>query len=165
MSDRPTVIDAARIDAMEEVRFRHPLNPKSGATFRSLSETAGLERIGFHLIRLGPGREANELHTHRFEEEFYYVLSGRGVLLAGDEEHEMGPGSFVGFPTPSEPHLMTNPFDEDLVYLVGGERNAFEIAEFPRHGKVMIRDGTEVLMVDREHVERPSFAVDEADES
>lgn len=165
MEKKAAVIDAGRIDAMEETEFRHPLNPRSGASYRSLSEAAGLERIGFHMIRLGPGREANELHTHRYEEEFYYVLSGRGVVLVGDDEHEVGPGSFVGFPAPSAAHLMTNPYDEDLVYLVGGERSRFEIAEFPRHDKVLIRAGDDILMADGAALKRPSFAADEPDDA
>lgn len=106
---------------------------------------------------MGPGRESNEYHTHRFEEEFYYVLEGRGVLLVDGEEHEVGPGSFMGFPAPSVPHLMTNPFDEDLIYLVGGERRPFELAEFPRHDKVLVRAGMETWMVDADDLERPTF--------
>ena len=39
-------------------------------------------------------------------------------------EHEVGPGDFMGFPTPSLGHHLRNPFDEDLVYLMGGERHA-----------------------------------------
>jgi uncharacterized cupin superfamily protein len=152
------VLKREEIESMPETEFTHPLNPKSGASLRSLSEAAGLRRIGFHMIRLPAGREANEYHTHRFEEEFYYVLEGRGVVLVDGEEHEVGPGAFVGFPAPSGPHLMTNPYDDELVYLVGGERREFEIAEFPRRGKAVIRAGADAWFVSSSDLERFEFS-------
>lgn len=153
MSQDRFLIKAADVDEMKEFEWRHPMNPKSRFRGVSLSQACGLERIGLHRIRLSPGSEANEYHTHHFEEELYFVLSGRGVLLADGEEHEVGAGDFIGFSTPSVPHLMTNPFDEDLVYLVGGERRPFEIADFPRHGKKLIREGGEAWVVDADALE------------
>lgn len=160
MSDCRLVLTRKDIDAMEELEVPHPLNPRSGAGFRSLSDAVGLQRVGFHMIRLPPGTEANEYHTHRFEEEFYYVLEGRGVVLIEGQEHEVGPGSFMGFPASSGPHLMTNPFDEDLLCLVGGERREFELAEFPRHDKVLIRAGRDAWLVDADDLERLAFDLD-----
>lgn len=157
MDEPRHVLDATTIEAMEELEFHHPLNPKSHAGYRSLSDALSFERLGVHLVRLPPGKESNEYHTHRFEEEFYYVLSGRGVVLIDGEEHEVGPGAFIGFPAPSPPHIMTNPFGEDLLYLVGGERREFEIAEFPRHDKLLFRDGSDVWIADRDDLETPSF--------
>jgi uncharacterized cupin superfamily protein len=39
---------------------------------------------------------------------------------------------------------MTNPFDEQLVYLMGGESRKYEIADFPELDKRMIRRGSEI---------------------
>ena len=61
-----------------------------------------------------------------------------------DEDYEMQPGDFIAFPTPSVPHLMLNPYEEELVYLMGGENHEVEIADFPTLDKRMIRRGTEV---------------------
>ncbi len=46
----------------------------------------------------------------------------------------------MAFPTPSVPHHLKNPFDQDLTYLMGGENHEIEIADFPRLGKRMIRN-------------------------
>ena len=70
-----------------------------------------------------------------------YVLSGRAIAEIDGVEHEVGPGDFMGFPTPSVAHHMRNPYEEDLVYLSGGERKPLEIADFPRDGKRMVRVG------------------------
>ena len=51
----------------------------------------------------------------------------------------LGPGDFLGFRTPGCAHHIKNPFGEDLVCLMGGERREIEIAEFPRLGMRLIR--------------------------
>ena len=52
------------------------------------------------------------------------------------------------FPAPSVAHHLRNPFADDLVYLMGGESRRFEIADFPRIRKRMIRDGADVQVYD-----------------
>ena len=135
------LVKGEQISSMKEIAADHPLNPNSEAYYRPLSHLAGLERVGFHMVRLAPGKEANEYHTHRVEEEFFYILSGRGVALVDGEEYEIEAGDFMGFTTPSVPHLITNNSEEDLVYLVGGERRPFELAEYPRLKKFLVREG------------------------
>jgi uncharacterized cupin superfamily protein len=39
------------------------------------------------------------------------------------------------------PHHLKNPFDQELVYLMGGENREFEVADFPRLGKRMVKSG------------------------
>jgi uncharacterized cupin superfamily protein len=75
-------------------------------------------------------------------------LSGRGVAEIDGKELEIGPGDFIAFPTPSVPHHLRNPFDQELVYLMGGENREFEIADFPRLGKRMIKSGEKFEVYD-----------------
>jgi uncharacterized cupin superfamily protein len=58
----------------------------------------------------------------------------------------------MGFPTPSVAHHLKNPFDEDLVYIMGGERREVEIADFPRLEKRMFRNGQNVQIADWENL-------------
>lgn len=146
MSDqsKPTpspLFRAAERDKVPRASISHPLNEHSEIHAVSLSDNTGLARLGVHLLRIPPGKESFAYHRHHGEEEFIFILSGRGIAEIGDEEHEVGPGDFMGFPTPSVAHHLRNPFDEDLVYLSGGERNAQEVADFPRLGKRMVRVG------------------------
>lgn len=136
-----------------EVTFAHPLNPSSEMRGVSLSDLAGLCRIGFHLVTIPPGREANIYHRHTCEEEFFYILGGRGIAEIDGEAHEVGPGDFLGFAAPSVPHQLRNPFDQDLVYLVGGERREVEFAEFPRLHKHLVRIGREAWVTDSDRLE------------
>lgn len=147
------LVRAAEVPREAEEHFAHPLNPASEIHGISLSERTGLERIGFHRVRVPPGKEAFIYHSHTVEEEFLYILSGRGVAEIDGEEFEVGPGDFMGFATPSRPHHLRNPFDEELVYLMGGERRQVEIARFPRLGKHLVRTGREAYLVDSRHLQ------------
>ena len=109
-----------------------------------MSGLAGLERTGVSFVRIAPGKESFAYHLHHREEEWVYVVAGRGLAIIDGEEYELEPGDFVAFPTPSVPHQMTNPTEEDLVYLMGGENKDYEIADFPTLDKRMIRRGPEV---------------------
>ena len=138
----PHMLRQADIAAGEET-FSHPWNPASEVTGTHLSGEAGLERSGVSLVRLAPGKESFAYHMHHREEEWIYILSGQGLALVDGNEYPMEPGDFIAFPTPSVPHLMSNPGDDDLVYLMGGENREFEIADFPTLDKRMVRRGSE----------------------
>lgn len=139
---------AAEIAAAPGVRFRHPLNPRSDVRLRALGDAAGLTRIGVTLALLLPGTESFLYHSHERAEEFIYIVSGRGLAEIDEERFEVGPGDFMGFRAPGPAHHLTNPFSEDLVYLTGGERVAFEVGRFPRLGRTSIMVGGRVLLAD-----------------
>ena len=119
----------------------HPWTPNSAFVWVPLSRAVNLKRCAVNLARVLPGKESGGYHLHHGEEEWIYVLSGRGIAEIGDDEFEVGPGDFMGFPASSVGHHMRNPFDTDLVYLMGGERVQLDVSEFPRLGKRMIRFG------------------------
>ncbi len=134
----PHLLRAAEISEKES-SFSHPWNPNSEVIGTHMSHLAGLERTGVSLVRIPPGKESFAYHLHHREEEWIYILSGKAVAEIDDNEYEMTAGDLVAFPTPSVAHLMKNPFDEDLVYLMGGENHDYEIADFPKLDKRMIR--------------------------
>src|SRR5581483_4436321 len=117
---KPSLLTAADIRARDE-GGSHPWNPKSEVRGARLGVATGLKKVGINLLRVAPGKESFIYHAHYYEEEWIYILSGRGIAEIDGEEHEVGPGDFMGFPTPGVAHLLRNPFDADLVYLMGGE--------------------------------------------
>ena len=148
---------AAQIRAEPEAPIAHPLNPKSEVYLRRLSAKVGLNREQVCLSRIPPGKESFIYHAHKSDEEWLYILSGRGRAEIGDKVFEVGPGDFMGFPTPSIGHHLTNPYGEDLVYLMGGERSRAEIAEFPTVGKMAIFSSDAIYLVDTDKARRISF--------
>lgn len=143
---RSLLVTAEDRATMQEQSARHPWNPRSEIHGMMLGRRTGLARIGVNLLRVPPGKESFVYHCHFNEEEFAFVLSGRGVVDVGDETFAIGPGDFVGFPAASHAHHVRNTGSEDLVYLSGGENADIEIADFPREGKRMVRIGKEVMV-------------------
>lgn len=145
--DRPELIRAAEA-AAKAGAHSHPWNPKSEMIGVQLGRLAGLERVGVSLARIPPGKESFVYHSHALEEEWLYILSGHGTAEIDGEDHEVGPGDFMGFPAPSVGHHLRNTGEEALVYLMGGERLGAEVATFPKLGKKMVRVGDEVEIYD-----------------
>jgi uncharacterized cupin superfamily protein len=133
------LITAAELAAMPERSHRHQFNDNAVRLTRTIGEAVGLQRIGLHLVRLPPGRDSTQHHYHDADEEFLYVLSGRGIASIGEQSFAVGPGDFMGFPAPSPAHSLHNPFDEDLLYLMGGERHAVDAVHYPRIRRSMLK--------------------------
>ncbi len=127
--------------------FTQRLNPNSHYRGAALSRPAGMERAHVTLVHLPPGKDSFAYHAHMFEEEWIYILSGRGIALIDGVESEVGPGDFMGFSTPSVAHLLKNPFEDELVYLMGGESLSMDVIDYPDLGKryamVPGKDGTD----------------------
>lgn len=140
MAERtPHLLRAADIAALDERRHEHQFNANAVRLTRTLGLATGLARIGVHLVRLEPGRDSTQHHYHDADEEFLYVLAGRGIAHIGEQRYEVGPGDFMGFPAPSPAHSLSNPYDEDLLYLMGGERNVVDAVHYPRIRRTMLK--------------------------
>src|SRR5512133_2275453 len=87
-----------------EREYRHPENPRSEVHLTALSRPAGLGRLAVVHPLVPAGKESFVFHVHRHDEEWMYVVSGRGVAEIGDREEEIGPGDFLGHPAAGEPH-------------------------------------------------------------
>lgn len=108
MSETPPTLLRAR-DRPAEVSFQHPLNERSEIHGFQLSRLVGLGRTAVNLVRVPPGKESYVYHSHETEEEWIYLLSGRAIAEIDGGEYEVGPGDFMGFPTPSVAHHLCNP--------------------------------------------------------
>ncbi len=140
---QPFLLRAQQIEASLQT-FSHPWNPDSEITGAYLGRAAGLTRTGVNLAKIPPQKESFVYHAHHCEEEWIYILSGHGIAEIDGQVFEVHPGDFMAFPTPSVAHHLRNPGDEELVYLMGGENLAVEIADFPHLGKRMFRRGETV---------------------
>jgi len=129
------LLKASAIAAMKAERRVHVLNPRAVRNQKSLGDAVGMKDLGIHLVTVKPGNDTTEYHTHYCDEEFVYILAGRGIADIGGRKVKVGPGDFMGFTAQSLPHGMSNPCAEDLVYLVGGTRKPFDVSEYPRAGK------------------------------
>jgi uncharacterized cupin superfamily protein len=149
MTDRPNLylLRAADIAARSQT-FSHPWNELSEITGYQMAKSTGLRRTGVNLARVAAGKESFVYHSHWQEEEWIYILEGRGIAKIDGVEYEVARGDFMAFPTPGVAHHLRNPFETELVYLMGGENRDVEIADFPDLGKRMLRRGKELEIHD-----------------
>jgi uncharacterized cupin superfamily protein len=115
--------------------FTQELNPNSLFRAAALSRLAGMNRAHVSLVRLPPGKDSFAYHAHMLEEEWIYILSGRAIAEIDGAAREVGAGDFMGFATPAVPHLLRNTFEEECVYLMGGEDKPIDVVSYPEHGK------------------------------
>ncbi len=136
------------IEATSEIEHQHQFNSNAVRLTRTLGTRTGLTRIGVHLVRLQRGRDSTQFHYHDSDEEFIYILQGRGIAHIGEELFEVGAGDFMGFPAPSPAHSLHNPHEEDRVYLMGGERNAADLVHYPKIRRTMLKSHGKRSFVD-----------------
>ena len=131
---RKTLWKAGEIPAHARA-FSQKLNPNSLFRAAALSRLAGMSRAHVSLVRLPPGKDSFAYHAHLTEEEWIYVISGRAMAEIDGETVEVGAGDFMGFATPSVPHLLRNTFDEECTYLMGGEDKPIDVVSYPELDK------------------------------
>jgi uncharacterized cupin superfamily protein len=128
------LLSAEAIEAMQERTHRHAYNPNGVRQTRALGDATGLTQIGVHLVRVEPGKDSTEFHTHAHDEEWIYILSGCGIAEIGERRVPVKAGDFMGFAVACPPHSLSNDSAEDLVYLLGGTRHAYDVVDYPRRG-------------------------------
>jgi uncharacterized cupin superfamily protein len=133
---------------MEAVRRVHQLNPAAIRLDKSLGDEAGLKNIGIHLIVIAPGEKSTEFHSHKYEDEAIYVISGHGTEAIGNETYKIGPGDFIGLPSGGPAHETVNDGGEPLICLVIGQRLAQDVVDYPRKGKRLYRNSGQRDMID-----------------
>jgi len=117
-------------DPQVVVRNWRDSSPKAGhdsaiiwTMLRRASETseepwACMEHISGFVLHTVQGGMSSNLHQHDEQEQFYFVVSGRGEAEIGGERYPMRDGAIAYLP-PAVPHRFTAAADEDRVeYLV-----------------------------------------------
>lgn len=100
-----------------------------------ISRDAGLARVKVSQGRLAPGATSFAYHAHLLDEEWLFVVEGRGVCRIDGADVELGPGDFVAFPAPQVAHQLRNDSSEELVYLFGGDDHAIDLVDYPDLGR------------------------------
>ncbi|WP_224333143.1 cupin domain-containing protein [Haloprofundus halobius] len=110
---------------------------------KKLASAAGGERLGCSLYELPTGGNSWPYHYHTGNEEAIYVLSGRGTLRLGDDEHDLRSGDYVALPAgEAGGHRVGNDADEPLRYLVLSTMDDPDVSVYPDSGKIGIFAGS-----------------------
>ena len=148
------LLKAAAIQAMEGQSKAHLLNPNAIRVAKSLGAATGLTQLGFHLMTVMPGHESTEYHRHLYEEQCFYILSGRGEVVIDEQRYALEPGDFAGFPRRGAAHTMINTGDQPLVFLTARTMLEQDVCDYPRQQKRLYMTGSEEALVDFSEIQR-----------
>jgi len=63
----------------------------------------------------------------------------------------------MGFTAPGVAHHLTNPYNEDLVYLMGGERSGMDVGYFPKLKRRLVFTKSGISAVDESSLRPMTF--------
>ena len=109
---------AAFVENMAKVAWQEFPGHFGGALSKALvgPDNADSKLLDFRISRYAPNAYVQE-HTHKIQEQVYYVLEGEGILTLNKERHLMRPHDYVYVP-PGVRHSFTNTGTGGLVFLV-----------------------------------------------
>lgn len=108
-----------------------------GAKLGLLAPTLGAQKLGYNLTVVPPGRRAFPFHSHRLNEEMFFVLEGAGEIRIGQERFPIRRGDVIACPPggPETAHQIVNTSEAELRYLAVSTKLSPEIAEYPDSNK------------------------------
>ena len=104
-----------------------------------ISQALGAKDLGYCLDVIPPGKAACPFHSHRGQEEMFFILSGRGTLRYGSGQRPIRAGDVICCPTggPETAHQVINDSAEELRMLSVSTKVYPDFCEYPDSGKIM----------------------------
>jgi len=147
----------SRVVNIQDLKLEHFTN---GSRFESRSvrigALLGAKDLGYSYDVVPPGKRSCPFHSHRGEEEMFFILRGTGTLRYGDETRKVRAGDVICCPVggPETAHQLVNDSDGELAYLSVSTMMPAEICEYPDSGKIGAFGG------ELRHMSRAGDAVD-----
>ena len=98
----------------------------------------GAKDLGYSYDVVPPGKRSCPFHSHRAEEEMFFIVKGAGTLRYGNETRKVRAGDFICCPTggPETAHQIINDSSGVLAYISVSTMMPAEVCEYPDSGKV-----------------------------
>ena len=106
--------------------------------FARIGPLLGAKDLGYSYDVVPPGKRSCPFHSHRAEEEMFFIVRGNGTLRYGTETRKIRAGDVICCPTggPETAHQIVNDSDADLAYLSVSTMMPAEVCEYPDSGKI-----------------------------
>ena len=150
-----------RVVNIDELKLEHFTH---GDKFESRSARIGplvaAKDLGYSYDVVPPGKTSCPFHSHRAEEEMFFIVRGSGLLRYGSETRKLRAGDFICCPTggPDTAHQIVNDSHEELAYISVSTMMPAEVCEYPDSGKIGAFGGEGDQRV--RHLTRPAQALD-----
>ncbi len=125
------------LDDLEFMDWGH--GEKYKARIGSISRPLGAGKLGYNLTILPPGKCAFPFHSHRVNEEMFFILEGAGEVRLGDQRHPLKKGDVLACPAGDRKtahQILNTSTDREMKYLAVSTSESPEIAEYPDSDKV-----------------------------
>lgn len=132
------VIDSrvVNLDQLKLERFTKGDKYESDAL--RIGPLVGAKDLGYSYDVVPPGKRSCPFHSHRGEEEMFFVVRGEGTLRYGGETRRIRAGDVICCPTggPETAHQIVNDSNAPLAYLSISTMAPVEVCEYPDSKKV-----------------------------
>ena len=138
MSSEQSVI-AGKVINIDALTLEHFEN---GSKFASdsarIGPLLGAKELGYSYDVVPPGKISCPFHSHRAEEEMFFIVSGTGTLRYGAESRKVRAGDFICCPTggAETAHQLINDSDTPLAYISVSTMMPAEVCEYPDSNKI-----------------------------
>lgn len=109
----------------------------------TIGQHIGARQLGYNLTVLPPGKAQCPFHSHRGEEEMFFIIEGEGELRFGVHRYPIRKHDVIACPAggPEVAHQIINTGSTELRYLSLSNLVEVEVCEYPDSGKVGVYSG------------------------
>ena len=133
-----SVIDD-RVRNIDELKLEHfEQGEKFACDAVRIGPLLGAQDLGFSYDVVQPGKRSCPFHSHRGEEEMFFIVKGMGTLRYGSETRKVRAGDFICCPAggPETAHQIINDSDAELGYISVSTMLPADVCEYPDSGKI-----------------------------
>ena len=133
-----SVIDS-RVVNIGELKLEHfAKGDKFESNSARVGPLLGAKDLGYSYDVVPPGKRGCPFHSHRGEEEMFFIVKGKGLLRYGAETRKIRAGDVICCPTggPETAHQIVNDSDAPLAYLSVSTMLPAEVCEYPDSKKI-----------------------------
>ena len=129
----------SRVVNIDELKLDHFVKGEKfeGNSVR-IGPLLGAKDLGYSYDVVPPGKRSCPFHSHRGEEELFFIVRGKGLLRYGNETRPIRAGDVICCPTggPETAHQIVNDSDAELAYLSISTMLPSEVCEYPDSNKI-----------------------------
>jgi uncharacterized cupin superfamily protein len=132
------VIDQ-RVVNIDELELEHfEKGAKFAADSARIGPKIGAKDLGYSYDVVQPGKCSCPFHSHRAEEEMFFIVRGEGTLRYGSETRRIRAGDIICCPVggPETAHQIVNDSKGELAYISVSTMMPAEVCEYPDSKKI-----------------------------
>lgn len=129
----------SRVVNIDELKLDHFVKgEKFECNAARIGPLLGAKDLGYSYDVVPPGKRSCPFHSHRGEEELFFIVRGKGLLRYGNETRPIRAGDLICCPTggPETAHQIVNDSDAELTYLSVSTMLPSEVCEYPDSNKI-----------------------------